>query len=385
MKKVITGNMAVAIGAKLCRPEVIAIYPITPQTTIVEYASKMVADGELAAECIKVESEHSAMAACIGAAAVGCRVFTATSSHGLALMHEMLFQASGLRLPVVMVNVNRALGAPWCVYTDQSDSLAQRDTGWVQLYAENSQEVLDMIPQSYKIGETMSLPVMVVSEGFILSHTAEPVEIPDQEKIDDFLGPYQPKWELDLSDPRTYGGTTKPADYAAMKRSVQEAMERVIEIQKKVAEEYFAAFGRHYPAVEFFGPSAPEILVVTSGTTSGTSREVITEKYNDKVALMKIRMFRPFPEDIVREMCRLAGKIAIIDRNISVGSRGIFSEAIRSALQDSPSRPPIFEFILGIGGMDITPEIISKVIDYVSEHRYPANKPIWQKELEELE
>jgi len=380
MRMLATGNMAAAIGAKLCRPEVIAAYPITPQTTIIEYLSQMVADGRIKAEYIKVESEHSAMAACIGAAAAGCRVFTATSSQGLLLMHEMLFQASGLRLPIVMVNVNRAVGAPWCVYTDQSDSLAQRDTGWIQLYAENSQEILDMIPLAYKIGETVSLPVMVVSEGFILSHTAEPAEIPEQEKVDKFLGPYQPKWKLDPADPRTYGGTTKPVDYAALRKSVQEAMEN-IEVQKKVVEEYFAVFGRDYSAVEISGPSAPEILLIASGTTSGTCREVISEKYSDKASLMKIRMFRPFPEDVTRKICRQAGKIAIIDRNISVGSRGIFSEAIRSVLYDSPNRPSIFEFILGIGGLDITPEIISKVIDYTLEHRYPPNKPIWQEDL----
>ncbi len=169
-----------------------------------------------------------------------------------------------------------------------------------------------------------------------------------------------------------------------MRKNTQEAMEMVIGVQKKVAEEYSAAFGRYYPAVEFSGPSAPEILLITSGTTSGTSREVVAEKYSDKVALMKIRMFRPFPEDIVREICRRAGKVAIIDRNISVGTHGIFSEAIRSALYDSSARPFIFEFILGIGGLDITPEIISKVIDFTSEHRYPADKPIWQKELEDL-
>lgn len=379
MKVLITGNMAAATAVKLCRLQVIAAYPITPQTTIIEYLAKMVAAGELEAEYMKVESEHSAMAACIGAAAAGCRTFTATSSQGLLLMHEMLWQASGLRLPNVMVNVNRALGSPWNVWTEQTDSLAQRDTGWLQFYCENGQEVLDMVIMTYKIAEAVSLPAMVVSEGFVLSHTAEPVDVPDQDKVDEFLPSYQPKWKLDLEKPAAVGGNTKPLPYAQMRKNIQEAMERVGRLQFQTNLEFFKIFGRCYPPLDYIGPEKPEILLITSGTISGTSREAI-KNYRD-VALMKIRTFRPFPYDAVKMIAGRAKKIAVIDRNISFGSRGIFAESVRSSLYDSTYRPPVFEFILGIGGVDVTLKTISDVINYVSENTYPANGPIWQEEL----
>jgi len=380
MRELITGNMAVALAAKFCRPEVISAYPITPQTTIIEYLAKMVAKGELKAEYIKVESEHSAMAACIGAAAAGCRVFTATSSQGLLLMHEMLFQASGLRLPIVMVNVNRAVGAPWTIHTDQTDSMAQRDTGWIQFYCEDGQEVLDMIIQGFKIAEKISLPVMVISEGFVLSHTTSPVEIPEQEKADEFLPPYQPKWKLDTDNPMAFGGHASSNIYSELRRNIQKSMEEVGEIQMETASEFFRLFGRKYLPVEVEGSLDSEILLVTSGTISGTAREVI-KNYPD-VSLMKIRMFRPFPYNLVRKLSCHAKKIAVIDRNISFGSRGIFAESVRSSLYGIPPRP-VFEFIFGIGGEDVTPEIISKAIDFTADDSNPYwLKPIWQKELE---
>ncbi len=382
MKALITGNMAAALGAKFCRSEVIAAYPITPQTTIIEYLAKMVADGELKAEYIKVESEHSAMAACIGAAAAGSRVFTATSSQGLLLMHEMLFQASGLRLPIPMVNVNRAVGSPWCIHPDQTDSLAQRDTGWIQIYCENGQDVLDTIIQAYRIAEIVSLPVMVVSEGFVLSHTSAPAEIPEQDKVDEFLPPYQPEWELDLDNPAAYGAHVNSNQYAQLRRDIQRAMDEVYGVYSEVAEQFYGIFGRRYPAVDLIGPRDAEIILITSGTTTGTGRQVLKDLNSDKIALMQIRMFRPFPADLVRKLAWRANKIAIIDRNISFGSRGIFAEAVKSSLYDSPSRPSIFEFILGIGGVDITPEVISKVIDFADSHQYPSSlKPTWQEEL----
>ncbi len=379
MKALITGNMAAALGAKLCRPEVLSAYPITPQTTIIEYLAKMVADDELKAEYIKVESEHSAMAACIGAAAAGSRVFTATSSQGLLLMHEMLFQASGLRLPIVMVNVNRAVGAPWNTATDQTDSLAQRDTGWGQFYCENCQEVLDTVIQAYRIAEIVSLPIMVVSEGFILSHTSEPVEIPEQEKVDFFLPSYKPVWQLDNDHPAAYGAHAYPMHYSQLRRDMQRAMMEVASVQVDVADEFYKIFGRRYAAVEYIGPQSPEILLITSGTTSGTAKMVL--KNHPEVALMKIRMFRPFPADLIRNLARCANKIAIIDRNISFGSRGIFAEAVRSSLYYITNRPSIFEFILGIGGIDITPDTISKVIEYTTKACSAPEDPIWQEDL----
>lgn len=384
MRTIITGNMAAAIGAKLCRPQVIAVYPITPQTTIIEYLAGMVAKGELNAEYIKVESEHSAMAACVGAAAAGSRVFTATSSHGLALMHEMLWQASGLRLPVVMVNVNRALGAPWNTAPDQCDSLAQRDTGWIQIYCEDGQEVLDTTIQAFRLAETVSLPAMVVSEGFVLSHTSSPVDIPEQEKVDEFLPAYSPVWKLDLQNPAAYGSHAHPADYACLKQNMQDSMRGINDIYSKISSEFYQVFGRFYTEVEYHGPKEPDVLVIVSGTTSGTAKAVVAEKYEEGIALMKIRMFRPFPAEEVRKNAWRANKIAVIDRNISLGSRGVFAEEIRSSLWDISTRPKIFEFILGIGGMDITPEIILKVIDFTSKSVHPPSRPVWQTELEKI-
>jgi pyruvate/2-oxoacid:ferredoxin oxidoreductase alpha subunit len=294
-------------------------------------------------------------------------------------MHEMLFQASGLRLPIVMVNVNRAVGAPWTIYTDQSDSMAQRDTGWIQFYCENVQEVLDMIIQSYRIAEKISLPIMVISEGFVLSHTTEPVEIPEQGRVDEFLPPYQPKWKLDTNNPMAFGGHASSIQYAELRKSIEKAMEEVGDVQPEAAEEFCQFFGRKYLPIEFEGRPDPEVLVVSSGTISGTVREVL--KNHPDVSLMKIRMFRPFPYDLVRKLSWRSEKIVVLDRNISFGSGGIFAESIRSSLYNSAHRPPIFEFIVGIGGTDVTPKTVSDILDYVLGHNFPASRPIWQSDL----
>src|SRR5512143_2931382 len=214
MNKVIEGSHAVSYGVMLCKVQVICAYPITPQTHIVERLSELCASGDLQAKFIKVESEHSAMAACIGAAAAGARTFTATSSQGLALMHELLHWASGARLPVVMANVNRSLGPPWNIWCDQTDSLSQRDTGWLQFYCESSQEVVDTVIQAYKISEKVSLPSMVILDAFYLSHTFEPVNLPDQERVDRFLPPFEPRYRIDPRDPRSFSGITPPDFYA---------------------------------------------------------------------------------------------------------------------------------------------------------------------------
>lgn len=213
MKKVITGNHAVSFGAQLSRVQVISAYPITPQTQIVELLSEFCASGKLKAKFIKVESEHSAMAACVAASQTGTRAFTATSAHGLALMHEVLHWAAGARLPIVMAEVNRAMGPGWSVWTDQNDSLSQRDTGWLQFYCESNQEVLDTCLIAFRVAEQISMPVMFVLDAFVLSHTSEAVDIPDQELADKFLPPFQPEWKLDLADPRAFGGLSNPDHY----------------------------------------------------------------------------------------------------------------------------------------------------------------------------
>jgi len=373
--KVITGNHAVSYGAMLSRAQVIAAYPITPQTQIVELLSEFCANGTLNAKFIKVESEHSAMAACIGASAAGARAFTATSAHGLALMHEMLHWAAGGRLPIVMANVNRAMGPPWSVWTDQNDSLSQRDTGWLQFYCESNQEVLDTTIQAFKISEQVLLPSMLILDAFVLSHTSEPVELPDQEAVDEYLPPYRPEYKLDIKDPRAFGALATPGEYFELRYKMQKAMEEALTVAKRADEEFESIFGRSYGLVEGYKLDDAELVLVTSATVASTSRVVIDELREEgkKVGMLKIRLFRPFPIALVRSALRGAKKIAVIDRNISFGHGGIFAQEIKAALCNEKDRPPIFGFITGLGGRDVTPETIKEIINYTYAHETPED------------
>ncbi|MGQ9601555.1 MAG: pyruvate ferredoxin oxidoreductase [Candidatus Bipolaricaulia bacterium] len=377
-RKVITGNYAVSYGAALARAQVIAAYPITPQTQIVELLAEFCAEGALDAKFIKVESEHSAMAACIGAAAVGARAFTATSSHGLALMHEMLHWAAGARLPVVMANVNRAMGPPWSIWTDQNDSLAQRDTGWMQFYCESNQETLDTVIQAYKVAERVLLPAMLVLDAFFLSHTSEPVEIPPQGLVDRYLPPYRPEYKLDLADPRAFGGITMPSEYFELRYKIQRAMEEALTVAEEADLEFERLFGRGYGLVEPYKLEGAELALVTSGTVTSTARLVIDKLRAEgkRVGLLKVRLFRPFPAALVRELLLGLPKIAVIDRNISFGQGGIFAQEVKSALYNH-GQPPLFGFVAGLGGRDITPELIEEIIAYALAHDRPEEEIIW--------
>ena len=379
MKRVITGNQAVAYGVILSRVDVISAYPITPQTTIVEELSELIASGRLKTRFLKVESEHSAMAALIGASTGGVRCFTATSSHGLAYMHEMLHWASGARLPIVMVNVNRAIGPPWNIWSDQSDSLSQRDTGWIQLYCENNQEVLDTILQAYLIAETVRLPVMVVLDAFVLSHTAEAVEILSIEEADSILPPFCPDYPIDTQEPRSYSVITTPDYFLEFRYKVQKAMEQVPEVAKKVDDEFKTRFGRGYGAIERYGKEGAEVLLMTSGTVTSTSRTVI-KKLMEKglgVAGIKIKRFRPFPSEEICETIQGAKKIAVIDRNLSAGVGGVFAQELRASLYSREERLPVFGFVSGLGGRDITPELIEEAIQYTLDHDRPEEEILW--------
>jgi len=379
MKKVITGNQAVAYGVILSRVDVISAYPITPQTTIVEELSELIASGRLKTKFLKVESEHSAMAALIGASTGGVRCFTATSSHGLAYMHEMLHWASGARLPIVMVNVNRALGAPWNIWSDQSDSLSQRDTGWVQLYCENNQEVLDTIPQAFRIAETVKLPVMVVLDAFVLSHTSEAVEIPTMEEVDKFLPPFFLEYTIDTQEPAAFSVITTPEHFFEFRYKVQKAMEQVPGIANKVDDEFRSRFGRGYGAIERYGKEGAEVLLMTSGTVTSTSRTVIQKLVQKgySVAGIKIKRFRPFPSEEIYEAIRGAKKLAVIDRNLSAGVGGIFAQELRASLYSGEERPQVFGFISGLGGRDITPDLIEEAIQYTLGHPQPEEEILW--------
>ena len=381
MKKVMVGNHAVSLGVKLARCEVISAYPITPQTQVVEMLSEMCASGELNARYIKVESEHSAMAACVGASAAGVRTFTASSSHGLVYMHEMLHWAAGGRLPIVMANVNRALGPGWNIWVDQSDSLSQRDTGWIQLYCETNQEVLDTTIQAFRLAEAVDLPVMVVLDAFYLSHTAEPVDIPEQVLVDEFLPRRNATHKLDTADPHAFGALVRPEDYTEMRHDQQLAMARAIAAFEAIEQDWARLTGRSWPALEAYRADDADLLLLTSGTITSTARDVIDERRaaGDRIGLVKMKMFRPFPTAALRTALRGVRRVAVLDRNLSPGHGGIFAEEIRSALYDMPldDRPMLFGYVLGLGGRDVTPAVINDVIDRTRTAVSPEREDLW--------
>jgi pyruvate ferredoxin oxidoreductase alpha subunit len=369
MKKVIMGNHAVSHAVRLARAAVIAAYPITPQTQIVEELSNMCAEGELLAKFVKVESEHSAMACCIGAAAAGSRAFTATSAQGIALMHELLHWAAGARLPIVLAEVNRALAPGWNIWTEQTDSLAQRDTGWLQFYCTSNQEILDSILIAYRVAEEVSLPAMVVYDAFVLSHTYEPVDIPDHGPVDEFLPPYEPDVKLDVDNPLAFGSLTTPEYYMEMRAEIEKATENLHVLLPEIYAHFEQVFGRCYDVIEQYRCDDADLIIVTSGSVSSTTRIVI-DKLRDlgkMVGQINIRMFRPFPAQQIRDAVGGCKKIAVLDRNISFGQGGIFAQELKASLCNVEDRPPVFGFVAGLGGRDITPAVIEEVITAAEE------------------
>ena len=381
MRKVMVGNHAVSWGVQLARAEVIAAYPITPQTQIVEELSEMCASGHLKARFIKVGSEHSAMAACVGASAAGARAFTDTSSQGLALMHEMLHWAAGGRHPIVMVDVNRALGPGWNVWMDQTDSLAQRDTGWIQLYCEHNQEVVDTTIMAFRLAEQVDLPVMIVLDAFYLSHTAEPVDIPDQALVDQFLPPRQARFKLDLAEPQAFGGLVRPEDYTEMRWHLQDAMRQAMPVFADVEREWATLFGRSYGAIETYRTEQADLVLVTSGTITSTARHVVDlhRDRGDRIGLLKWKMFRPTPTVALRAALAGVDRVAVLDRNFSPGHGGIFASELRSALYDVPAedRPTIYGYVLGLGGRDVTPATLEGIIDHARGAGSPERPDLW--------
>ena len=365
-RDVMHGSRAVAEGVKLCDVKVIAAYPITPQTHIVEDLAKFHADGELNCEYILVESEHSAMSATIGASATGARTFTATASQGLALMHEMLFIASGMRLPIVMVNANRALSAPINIWNDQGDSIAQRDSGWIQIYVETNQEAIDTTIQAYKISENedVQLPTMVCMDGFVLTHTVEPVEIPDQEDIDKFLPPYVPKLYLDPDAPMTQGAFADPSTFTEFRYGQEEGMRNALEVIKEVDKEYQELTGRGYGIIEEYNTKNADIVLVSLGSVVGTIKEVVDEVKDDvSVGVLKIKLFRPFPEKEILNALKNAKVVSVLEKDVSIGmGQGAVYNEIKAALYTSNISPKTLGFIAGLGGRDITLDNIRELI-----------------------
>ena len=369
VKKIMTGNVAAAWGARLSRAEVIAAYPITPQTIIVEKLAQFVSDGELKAEYLHVESEHSAMAACIAASQTGARTFTATSSQGLVLMHELLHWASGARTPVVMANVNRALAPPWNVWVEHTDMMSQRDTGWIQFYAESNQEVLDTIIMSYRLCEDkdIQLPAMIGLDAFYLSHTSEIVDIPDQELVDKFLPQYKSSYPLDVDNPLSIGSLSMPHQwYPEFRYKIHEAMKRVIPKLNQIEKEFYKEFGRKYTgALELYNTKDAEAVLIVSGAAAGTVKETvdILKKKGLKVGLIRLRIFRPFPSEELNKALSKASFVGVIDRSFSFGHEGAIFSELKASLYGTKNSPLIKNYILGIGGRDITTDTISRVYD----------------------
>jgi len=364
---ILDGNHAAAQGAKLSRVQVIAAYPITPQSPVTETLSEFVEGGGLDAEYIAVESEHSALAVCTSASMVGARTFTATSAHGLAYMHEMLHWAAGARLPVVLACVNRAIGAPWNVLNDQQDSISQRDTGWIQIYARNNQEILDSIIQAYKIAESVYIPVMVCYDGYVLSHTEMPVDVLAQEDVDRFLPPYRPHTILDPANPKNYNLVTLANPrvdaegvlchgYMELRYLLQEALQNSRETITRVGREFGKLFGRSYTNM-FWEDRLDDADVVIVAMGSLAMEAIVAadmlREAGHKVGVLGLRVFRPFPKADVVKALKKSRFVVIFDKNISYGLEGATSSEIKSALYGSPVNAVIRNFIVGLGGRDV--------------------------------
>jgi len=365
MKKFLEGSWAMAEAAKLCRPGVVAAYPITPQTHIVEHLAQFVAEGELKAESVNVESEHSAASAVLGSQQAGVRSFTCTSSQGLLLMAEVVFNIAGMRLPVLMINANRAISAPINIWNDQQDSMAVRDAGWIQIFAENNQEAIDMVIAGYKIGENprIMLPVMVCVDGFILTHAMEVVDMPSQEEVDKFLPAYNPPYKLDVEDPMSFGLLGDPSVYMEARYSVQKTLEDVLTEIPRVGAEFKKQFGRDsIRLIEEYKTDDAETVLVAMGSVCSSIKEVIDierEKGN-KVGLVKIVSYRPFPKEAIRAALSKAKYIGIVDKNISLGSDGALYTEIKATLTAEKN---VHGFVVGLGGRDITVKTIQEIIE----------------------
>jgi len=361
-----TANHLAGYAAKAARVKVVAAYPITPQTTVVEKIADFVENGEMEAEYIRVESEHSAMVACIAAAAAGVRTFTATSSQGLALMHEALHWASGSRLPIVMAVVNRAMGAPWSIWPDFSDSLSQRDTGWIQFYCADNQEVFDTIIQAYKLceNEKVFLPAMVCLEGFILSHTYAPASVPSQKEVDAFLPEYKCGWMLDINRPYSHANLVAPEYYMEFRYMIQEAMENAKQLIPQVDNDYGKHFGREYGGlVEKYKCEDADLVMLTMGTMASDAKLAVDKlrKEGLKVGSARVRVYRPYPVEEILSLARNVQMISTIDRHISFGMEGFLASETKAALFDQKDKPLVAGFIAGLGGRDVTADTIVRM------------------------
>lgn len=365
-----TGNRIAAKAAIMAKPDVVAAYPITPQTTLVEAIAEYYTKGEFKGEYICVESEHSAMCACIGASAAGSRTFTATSSHGLLLMHEMLHWAALARLPVVMCNINRVVGPGWNIWVDENDSISQRDTGWIQFYCSSNQEIFDTVIQAFKLAEDhrIVLPVMVNLNAFVLSHTSMPATIPDQRTIDDYLGKYVPAWKLEVENPITFGNIIGPDPYIKVRYAMQQAQLQAKQLIPQISKEWKKQSGfSHGGLIEYVDCEDADTIVLAMGAIGAESKLAVSElrRQGQRVGLARVRVFRPFPTEAIVELGKQA-RLVVIDRNISVGSEGaLFTEA-KAALLGVPN-VSVHGYIAGLGGKDVTYQDVMSMVQRVQK------------------
>ena len=371
-KKFLSGNEAFAEGIRLARPQVISAYPITPQTIVVERLSEMVEDGSLKAEYVHVESEHSAMSCAIGASAAGARAFTATSSQGLLYMAECLYYASGGRFPIVMMNADRSTALPWNIYGDQRDSLSQLDSGWIQSYAENAQEALDLALMSYRIAEDrrVSTPYMANLDGFILTHTYETVDIPEREQADRFLPPYETDNRIDLENPKNMAFSAGPDTNYIFKYKEHEGILASREVIKETEKAFAGIFGREYTGLtENYRTEDAEYIIVTLGSIAGLCRETADKLRESgiKAGVVRIRYMRPFPNEEIAEALKNAKAYAVLEKDISFGNEGTVFTNVNSALKKAGVDVKGYNFIGGLGGRNISAGDIGKIYSDIAE------------------
>jgi pyruvate/2-oxoacid:ferredoxin oxidoreductase alpha subunit len=360
----LTGNHAVAWAARLTRPKVVPVYPITPQTPVLEKLTDFQAAGEFDAEIITPESEHSVMSACIPASLAGVRVFTATASQGLLLMHELLHYASGARAPIVMANVNRTVASPWAFWPDQTDSLAQRDTGWVQYYVETAQEALDTVIQAFRVAEQVLLPALVNLDAFYVSHALEPVSIPAQALVDAYLPPFAPVQRLDTAAPSGWGNVVTQDMYYRHRQDIEAAMGRVPELAAEADRDWAMRTGRSFGVVERYRCDGACIVVVSMGSLCGTARDAVDAMRDQGLAagLLKVRLFRPLPVQALRAALVGVANVVVLDRNHSPGAGGVLHQELRAALYGMADAPQIHGYLAGVGGVNVSPEMIEALV-----------------------
>ncbi|HHJ81284.1 MAG TPA: pyruvate ferredoxin oxidoreductase [Candidatus Tenderia electrophaga] len=375
MKRLLEGSQAVAEAVMLCRPQVVAAYPITPQTHIIEQLAQHVSNGELEAEFINAESEFGAASIVLGAVAAGARSFTATASQGLLLMTEVLYNIAGLRLPVVMLCANRAVGAPINIFSDHQDSMSVRDAGWIQLYVESNQEAVDTLIQAYRIAEACGLPVMVCMDGFLLTHTFEPVELPTQVMVDNYLPPFFFSRRLDPARPMTLGGASEADNYQEYRRAQQGAMEDALPVVEAFDAEFDDQFGRaHGGLIQTYRFDDAETVLLGMGSLMGAVHDVV-DKLRDQgqaIGALRLRCFRPFPAQALAQQLRGVQRIVVLEKAISIGAGGIIAAELRAVLHQAGNMTPVESVIAGLGGRDLTADVIEKVLQEMNQDELGA-------------